>query len=187
MVSAKRPTEDTNWLPWLAAILVVLVGFLVWDWYSESATSESKPTRAAAVPRTTLEDAPPVKPLASLDLDRLHDTVKRPLFEKSRRSVEPLPPVDVAPRPVPAAPVMQAPAADENALTLLGVVMGDGRAVALLKRNKGGASVRAELGDIVEGWTITQIEAQRVILSQGSRQIALYLFRKPTGNPPRSK
>jgi hypothetical protein len=186
MVSAKRPTEDTNWLPWLAAILAVLVGFLVWDWYSESAPSESKPARATAVPRPALEDAPPVKPLASLDLDRLHDTVERPLFEKRRRPVE-LPPVKVAPRPEPAAPVMQAPAADEKALTLLGVVMGDGRAVALLKRNKGGGSVRAELGDVIEGWTITQIEAQRVVLTQGSRQIALHLFRKPTDGPPRSK
>jgi general secretion pathway protein N len=190
MASAERQTEATNWLPWLLGIGVVLAGLLAWDWQSQEAPTEARPSPPATAARggtgvrapSAGPDAPPgaahMKPLAGLDLDRLHDTVKRPLFERSRRPVEP-PPAPPS-KPAPAAPVASAPTADENALTLLGVVLGsDGRTVALLKRNKGGQSVRAEEGDVVEGWTVRQIEPQRVILSHGQRQIALQLFRKP--------
>jgi type IV pilus biogenesis protein PilP len=101
--------------------------------------------------------------------------VKRPLFERRRRPVEPLPSRS---EPVTPAPVVQRSEPDQSALTLLGVMMGEGRTMALLRRNAGGQNVRVEEGDVIDGWTIKQIEAQRVVLSQGSRQVSLQLFRK---------
>jgi hypothetical protein len=190
MASAERQTEATNWLPWLVGITLVLAGLLLWDWSSEDAPPEARSSPAAATrggagtraPSSGSAPAPgdaSLRSLAALDLERLHDTVKRPLFEKSRRPVEP-PAAPPPPKPAPPAPVASAgPAADENALTLLGVVLGSrGRTVALLKRNKGGQTVRAEEGDVVEGWTVKQIEPQRVLLNHGQREIALQLFRK---------
>jgi hypothetical protein len=191
MASAERRTEQTNWLPWLLGISVVLAGLLMWDWQSEDGPADARSTPVAAArggagPKTPTNGpdaasvAAPAKPLATIDLDRLRDTVKRPLFERSRRPVEP-PPAAPPPKPASApAPVAAGgPAADENALTLLGVVLGgNGRTVALLKRNRGGQTVRAEEGDVVDGWTIKQIESQRVVLNHGQKQIALQLFRK---------
>jgi len=191
MVPAKSPTEATNWLPWLAGVMAVLAGFLMWDWNSEIAPPEGKPSQSVAARGTDrarpasglpplapgTEGTPSVRPSASLDIDRLRDTIKRPLFERHRRPVEPLP-TRAQPKPEPPAPAAQVAEADQNALTLLGVVMGEGRTVALLKRNAGGQNVRAEEGDVIDGWTIKKIQAQVVVLSQGQRQISLQLFRK---------
>jgi general secretion pathway protein N len=189
MASAERQTEAASWLPWLLGITVVLAGLALWDWSSEDAPIEARPSPTAVTPGRAGARTPPggpgpapgataARPLATLDLERLRDTVKRPLFEKSRRPVEP--PSAPPPKPVAPAPMVSAgPPADENALTLLGVVLGSrGRTVALLKRNKGGQTVRAEEGDVVEGWTVKQIEPQRVLLNHGQREIALQLFRK---------
>jgi hypothetical protein len=69
--------------------------------------------------------------------------------------------------------------ADPNALTLLGVLKGEGgHAIALLQRNSTGQNVRLQEGDTVDGWTIERIEAEEVVLKQGDTKIALQLFRK---------
>jgi hypothetical protein len=129
-----------------------------------SSTSQPAPTRGP-------DAAPSANPLARLGLNSLRDTVARPVFEKSRRPVEPIRKVE-APTPPPAA---QRPP-DQAALTLLGVLKSEGKAVALLKRNQTGQNVRAEEGDTIDGWTVKQIDYQRVVLSQGGREIALQMF-----------
>lgn len=181
MAPAKRPTEETKWLPWLVSVMVVLLALLAWDWHLQDAPADD--SLGQAVTRWRAESArsglhpsavevAPVRPLASLDLAQLHDTVNRPLFEKRRRP----PRTEVKLEPAPA-PVIQSPEPDQNALTLLGIVQGE-RSVALLKRNQGGQNVRAEEGDVIDGWTIKRIDPQSVILSQGQRQVSLQLFRK---------
>jgi hypothetical protein len=117
--------------------------------------------------------------LSDLSLDRLHDTVRRPLFEKQRRPVEP-PPARAAATPAPP-PVAPKRSVDPNALTLLGVLMSDGSgagAIALMRRNQTGQNVRLQEGDTVDGWTIERIETARVLIRQGDTKIALELFRK---------
>ena len=106
----------------------------------------------------------------------LHDTLGRPLFEKSRRPIE-VPPPPPPPLPLPVAPTPP-PAIDHNALSLLGVVASQGRTVALLKRNSTGQNVRVQVGDAVDGWTIISIEPQRVMIQQRDTQIALQIFRR---------
>jgi type IV pilus biogenesis protein PilP len=118
-------------------------------------------------------DAKLANPLASLALDELRDTIRRPLFEEGRRPVQaPVPPAPAAPAPPPRR------TADPKALTLMGILTSEGRAIALLTRNQTGQNVRAEEGDTVDGWTIERIEARHVVLRHGETKIALQIFRK---------
>ena len=183
MAPAKTPTESKNWLPLLLALMAALAGLVLWDRQSGDGAQKGagppaavraadKSTRAQAAARAEQG----INPLANLTLDKLQDTVRRPLFETSRRPIEapaPLPPPQVEPAaPPPPAFV------DQNALSLLGVVASEGRTIALLKRNQTGQNIRVEVGDAVDGWTIVSIEPQRVMIRQGDTQIALQLFRK---------
>ncbi len=184
MAPAKTPTENKNWLPLLLALMAALAGLALWDRQSgddaqKGASSPAvvraadKSPRAQAAARTQQG----INPLANLTLDKLHDTVRRPLFEMSRRPIEapaPLLPPPQAESVAPAPP----PFVDQNALSLLGVVASEGRTIALIKRNQTGQNVRVEVGDAVDGWTIVSIEPQRVMIRQGDTQIALRLFRK---------
>ena len=183
MAPAKTPTESKNWLPLLLALMAALAGLVLWDRQSGDGAQKGvgapavvraaeKSTRAQAAARAEQG----INPLANLTLDKLQDTVRRPLFEASRRPIEApaplLPPPQVEPAPPPP------PFVDQNALSLLGVVTSEGRAIALLKRNQTGQNIRVEVGDAVDGWTIVSIEPQRVMIRQGETQIALQLFRK---------
>jgi Type II secretion system protein C len=175
MAPAKTATESKRWLPLLLAAMVALAALVLWDRQAgdgEPKAAAGKPPRAESAARPEVSG----NPLAGLTVEKLHDTVGRPLFERTRRPVEvpaPLPQVERAP---------VAPAIDQNALSLLGVVASEGRTIALIRRNQTGQSVRAEVGDTVDGWTIASIEPQRVVLRQGDRQVALQLFRRKS--PP---
>jgi hypothetical protein len=184
MAPAKTPTESKNWLPLLLALMAALAGLVLWDRQSGDGAQKGagppavvraadKSTRAQAAARAEQG----INPLANLTLDKLNDTVRRPLFETSRRPIEAPAPLPPRPQVEPAAP-LPPPFVDQNALSLLGVVASEGRAIALLKRNQSGQNIRVEVGDAVDGWTIVSIEPQRVMIRQGDTQIALQLFRK---------
>jgi len=183
MAPAKTPTESKNWLPLLLALMAALAGLVLWDRQSGDGAQKGAgaPAAVRAADKSTRAQAAArgeqgINPLANLTLDKLQDTVRRPLFEASRRPIEApaplLPPPQVEPAPPPP------PFVDQNALSLLGVVTSEGRAIALLKRNQTGQNIRVEVGDAVDGWTIVSIEPQRVMIRQGETQIALQLFRK---------
>lgn len=196
MAPAKRSTDGRSRVPLLLGLAAVAAGVLVWDrwadwsdWSNWSRGAVSSP--GVAAPDTARAeaagpggDAEPggeggsPHPLASLALDVLHDTVRRPLFEKKRRPVEPPARVTAAPAPPPAVPKR---AVDPNALTLLGVLTSDGPgtgAIALMRRNQTGQNVRLQEGDTVDGWTIERIESARVLIRQGDVKVALELFRR---------
>jgi hypothetical protein len=190
MESAKRSTENNSRLPFLLGLAVVLAGLVLWDWRPDwggqrapgkgmtspvAAKWEKDNVATASGLELAGSESQLVNPLSTLELDKLHDTIRRPLFEQRRRPVEPPPArasVVVAPSPVPRR------SADPNALTLLGILLSEGRTIALLNRNQTGQNVRVEEGDTVDGWTIERIEAQRVVLRHGDTKIALQLFRK---------
>jgi hypothetical protein len=185
MAPAKTPTESKNWLPLLLALMAAMAGLVLWDRQSGDGAQKgagSSPTVAIAAGKSSprgqaaARTEQSINPLANLTLDKLHDTVRRPLFERSRRAVEapaPLPP----PKAEPMAPAPP-PSVDRNALSLLGVVASEGRTIALLKRNQTGQNIRVEVGDTIDGWTVVRIEPQRVVLRQGDTQVALQLFRR---------
>src|SRR5262245_17249806 len=179
--AAMTPTENKNWLPLLLAATVALAGLVLWDWQSGDGASPAAVRtfeKSLRVPAVSLSGEG-INPLANLALDMLHDTLARPLFERSRR------PIEAPPPPPPVAPAHPA-AINLNALSLLGVVASEGRTVALLKRNSTGKYVRAEVGDTVDGWTIISIEPQRVVIQQRDTRIPLELFRRkssPSASP----
>jgi hypothetical protein len=190
MAPAKTSTEGRSRLPLLLGLAVVIVGALLWDRWPDWGTEA--PRAPAAIPDNVPTEANELdgrvepdgesqapQPLSDLPLDRLHDTVRRPLFEKLRRPVEPPPaPAAATPAPPPVAPKRFV---DPNALTLLGVLMSNGSgagAIALMRRNQTGQNVRLQEGDTVDGWTIERIESARVHIRQGDTRIALELFRK---------
>jgi Type II secretion system protein C len=185
MEPVRRSTEFPRRLALLLGLAVLLAGVVVWDqrpqWNAGTVPREGvdAPSAAAATkgiagvvePSTSEQNG--AHPLASLDLDRLHDTIRRPLFEKTRRPVKPKP---AAPAKAPPATVPR-PQADRNALTLLGVITSEsGSAIALFRRNPTGQNVRLQEGDTVDGWTIERIEPDRVLLKQGDAKLALELF-----------
>jgi hypothetical protein len=182
MAPSKRLTDGSNLLPWLGGIAAVLVLVVLWDRQSDTAPVEGTPSPAVARADVTstarppaplrAEDAASPNPLARLRLESLRDTVARPLFEKHRRPVAPTRKVET-----PTLPAAQR-APDQTALTLIGVLKSERRTIALLKRNQTGQNVRAEEGDTIDGWTVKQIDDQRVVLSQAGLEIALQMFVK---------
>jgi hypothetical protein len=188
MAPEKTATESPRRLLLLLGLAVVLAGAAAWDWWARPGADGEpavaavravapRPDKAAPAAEAGTETNGPERgahALASLALDELHDTVRRPLFEKTRRPVEP-PARAVQGLPLP----VQKRQADPGALTLYGVLVNEGHgAIALLRRNQTGQNVRLEVGDAVDGWTIERIETDSVQLVQGDARVTLELFRK---------
>lgn len=195
MDRARTPTERRRESPRRLLLLLglagVLGGLLVWDRWADwsgpapqggtsapvvASTAKSKPALGEHGTEAGTAGAVPIPhALAGLALDELSETVRRPLFERTRRPVE-------APRSaVPSARPAAAPKrqADPNALTLQGVMLNEGRsAIALMRRTQTGQSMRLQEGDAVDGWTVERIEADRVHLVHGETRVTLQLFRK---------
>lgn len=169
MASPERQNSSRNRLPLLLGLCAILGALVGWDWL---ASGDAGGTSRPALPRT----AQPVSgvelaPLAGLTLDGLQSTVQRPLFERDRRTPEPAKPLaQVEPAPAPANPMR------DSVPTLAGILTSNGRRVALLRLQPSGQSVRAELGETIEGWTIVKIEPQGVVLRQGRRDLPLTIF-----------
>ena len=122
----------------------------------------------AAEPAQPPAEAALVNPLASRPLDILSATRDRPLFAPSRR-----------PPPPPSAPVVRAieaaPAAPPG-VVLLGIVTEANGARALVRTAASDKVVRAQLGDEIGGWRVTEIEARRLVLSNDDRSVSFSLF-----------
>lgn len=110
-------------------------------------------------------------PVAAQSLDQLSSTLDRPLFSPTRHRPAPSP---VTQAVAPAAPQQQPP----PALTLFGVAMDSEHARALIRTDRDKKIFRAQIGDDIDGWKVSQIEGQKVVLSLGERFVTLTLFDK---------
>ena len=124
----------------------------------------------APAPAQDLNGVTLSNPLAAQSLERLSATVDRPLFSPSRRRA-PTPPVgrDTEPRVPPSPP---------PSLVLSGVVM-DGetaRVVVLVGTER--RVLRAQIGDEIDGWRVSQIEGRKLVLSLGDRFATFTLFNR---------
>lgn len=108
-----------------------------------------------------------VRPLPSLN-----QTTERPLFFEGRRLPADAP--IIAPPPPPAPPVLVTIATPPPAWKLLGVVALEGKWRAMI----GGASSGDLVGegDMVDGWLVAEIRADRVTLRQGLHNVTLQLY-----------
>ena len=107
-------------------------------------------------------------PLASQPLELLSAIVDRPLFSPSRRP--------------PAAPVSRtaeptAPASPPD-LVVSGIVMDGTSARAVVRVGTEKKIFHAHVGDNIDGWTVSQIEGRKLVLSLGDRFATYTLFPK---------
>ena len=127
---------------------------------------------AAAAQQEQLPVAPD-NPVAAQSLVQLSATLNRPLFSPSRHPPAPPPP---PPPVVPVAAPPPPPPAPPPNLVLFGVVIDGEGARAVVRTGAGGKLLRAQIGDDIEGWKVSQIEGRKVVLSLDGRFATFMLF-----------
>jgi hypothetical protein len=112
-------------------------------------------------------------PIAEIPLDRLSATRNRPLFSPSRRPPAPPPPaaiatrVERAPQPLPLSP---------PGVALFGIVVGAQGARAFIATGAADRIIGVRPGDVVSGWTVTEITKRNLVLSHAERSATFTLF-----------
>jgi len=139
--------------------------FLSVSVFSAAARTEEQEQSAAA----------PANPVAAQPLDQLSTTLDRPLFSPSRRPPAPPPP------PVVQASAPPAPPPPPPDLVLFGVVMDGEGARAVVRAGADKKLVRAQIGDEIDGWKVSQIEGRKVVLSLDGRFATFKLFNDDRG------
>jgi general secretion pathway protein N len=143
----------------------ILLFFLSASAFSTAATSEEKEQSAVAL----------ANPVAAQPLDQLSTILDRPLFSPSRRPPAPPPP------PVAQAPAPPAPPPPPPDLVLFGVVMDGEGARAVVRAGADKKILRAQIGDDIGGWKVSQIEGRKVVLSLDGRFATFTLFSDDRG------
>jgi general secretion pathway protein N len=128
------------------------------------------PAQAQDRPAATLSN-----PVAAQSLDQLSTILDRPLFSPSRRPPAPPPP------PVVQAAEPPAPPPPPPNLVLFGVVMDGEGARAVVRAGADRKLVRAQIGDEIDGWKVSQIEGRKVVLSLDGRFATFTLFSDDRG------
>src|SRR6476620_7050060 len=100
-----------------------------------------------------------------------------PLFSPSRRPPAPPP----APPPIVQAAEPPAPPPPPPNLVLCGVVMDGEGARAVVRSGADKKLVRAQIGDEIDGWKVSQIEGRKVVLSLDGRFATFTLFSDDRG------
>ena len=113
-------------------------------------------------------------PLDALRLEDLSATRDRPLFTPTRRPPPPAP-VEAAPSPEPAQVEEKAIVLGPPPFDLVGSVIGEGAAVALLRNRTTNKVVRVKSGDDAEGWRVGAIGLRTVALAHEARKETLAL------------
>jgi len=96
-----------------------------------------------------------INPVSLLPQTYLHETTERPLFATTRRP----PP---KPLPIYREPPPPPPPPDPADLSLVGVMVGRDGAVALLRVKGLGQTIPVRRGEIVDGWTIGDIQSRQI-------------------------
>ncbi|MCW2079627.1 UNVERIFIED_ORG: general secretion pathway protein N [Bradyrhizobium japonicum] len=132
--------------------------------------------------RAASQPFPRGNPLWSVPLSTLTATHERPIFSAMRRPL---------PRTVAAAPVeeVQAPSPPKPVealppLLLVGAVVGEGDAIAILVDRIDQKVVRLRQGESFGGWFLTKVQPREVTFKQGPRSEVLALQRR--GSAPAS-
>ncbi len=132
-----------------------------------------KPIARPAQPAN--KPVPRGNPLWSVPLSALTATQERPIFSSTRRP----PPRAVATPPVGEAEVSAPPKpADEPPpLVLVGAVVGEGDAIAILVDQTDQKVIRMRQGETRRGWSLSSVQAREVTFKQGDRSEVLALRR----------
>ena len=170
----------------LSALLLVLVmGFgalAAWEWRNVAVVST--PVVAAAAQSTPLVQASAPSSFAVPPLDELSQTVQRPLFSQTRLPAPAQAVVDSRPL-VPVKTVKLTPLAIE----LSAVILEPDRQYALFRKAAQKGLLRAEVGQSVDGWLVSEIRGDGVSLERGAERQLLVLrtFKAPVRRAPARK
>ena len=129
-------------------------------------------TRSA---RLSAKPVPRGNPLWSVPLSVLTATQERPIFSATRRP----PPRAVTALPLEEANLPQPPKAPETPppLVLVGAVVGEGDAIAILLDRTDQKVIRMRQGETRAGWSLSSVQPREVTLKQGDRSEVLALQR----------
>lgn len=112
---------------------------------------------------------PPLQPFKPLPLTHYAEVAERPVFIDTRRPEEDELAIPAVPPPTPDQP-----------LDLIGVLLVPGAAAALLRPTEPNAKVlRVAQGEMVEGWRLQSVNANRVVLNKNGEIRELVLIRPP--------
>jgi hypothetical protein len=158
-----------GWLLFWLAISAASAGILIMEWRHPPRLQT--PMAVDTSPTVTV---PPPKPFEPLPLTHYTEIVERPVFIDARRPEED----ELAASPEP-------PPETDQPLDLIGVLLVPGAAAALLRPTEpdNAKVLRVAQGEIVEGWRLQSVSADRVVLRKNGEIRELALIRPPT--PPR--
>jgi hypothetical protein len=116
-------------------------------------------------------------PLEGVRVDDLRDTIEKPLFDPTRRvrRAPPPPPPPVATAPPPPPPIQQLA---EPSVRLIGIISGEGQAIALLSRPGQARAVQVEAGSVVDGWRVEQVGTSGVTIVNDGRRVVLRMSKQ---------
>lgn len=139
----------------LVLLLIALAGVLALEVRQSQSTTVSLP---AVSPSKAAVDEAPTLALGGAAASETQDILDRPLFFPSRR---PVPPQKIA--------VAEAKAAPEPPLNfvLIGTILTGPVRTALVKPERE-PSVEIKQGQVVNGWTISSIDADRIMVRHGA-------------------
>jgi len=128
-----------------------------------------RPALAQSSDNVKVETAP-INPLAAINLEQLGHTIERPLFTPTRQP----PPIIKKKKRVAYKQPKKKP--DTRAFSLVGVVLGPGISVALLREKATGTILSLYAGDTAKGWRVQKIGPTNVTLLQDETTVSLRLF-----------
>lgn len=163
--------------PALIAVCVLL-GMILLAELNHDYSIPGEPENVDAInPPARIEAMETARPLVAIAA--YEDIVNRPLFNEDRQPyvyVAPPPeekPVKTRERPVPPKPPQQ--------FSLTAIVITPETSLAILQGGKDKSLQRVRLGETIDGWTLTDIQDQSIVLTQGEQTQTLDLEVKGSG------
>src|SRR5687768_5694158 len=151
----------------LAVALLVVIGFET-KWGTRVRPAAPTAASKAAAP----VDARVLPTVAATVAEQAYpESVTRPLFVPSRRPAPTAPPVAVATMP-------------KGTLTLQGVTIAGNTRIAMLREKQSGRIHRVEQGKVVNGMSVAQVDADRVVLRMGEESETVPMLVSKAGGQP---
>jgi hypothetical protein len=168
-----RRSLALRWPPIVPSLPIALCFGLGGVIYIEAQAPSSVTARAAAPAPAPLHQPQNVDPadpaFTSPPLESLAEVVDRPLFAPARRTA---PPPTSATSPSP------------TGFALVGVVLSNGAAHALIEHGQPERMERLVEGEDIDGWSVESIRLDRVVLRRAELRADLRLADAPSSTPP---
>lgn len=137
---------------WLVCVLLALAG--AWPWLATAPVQQQIPATSEAQSEAAFDFNDPAR------LESYTEFVSRPVFVASRR------PAGLAPNP-------NRKAGEKLLLDrypIVGVVINGQQRVILIRKAAGDTVSRIEQGAVLDGWTLTEVTRERLVLEMGANR-----------------